>query len=246
MRSIRSDAKSTRAAAQAAGRVPIFEPLESRQLFAVTLPAFTETDLVSDGATPAQHTDPNLVNPWGVAVAKDGAIWVSDADTGVTTLYDQAGNPSPPVVTIPAGSAGGAGATGSPTGAIFNTAGKAFDLPNTATPTKYVFVTEDGTVSVWEPSLGNSAALVADNSGSGAVYKGGAIAGKGRKARLYAANFHAGTVDVFDSTFQPVTLAPGAFTDSSIPRGSRRSTCRTSGTSSTSPTRCRTPTRTTT
>jgi len=34
-------------------RAPIFEPLESRQLFAVTLPAFTETDLVSDGATPA-------------------------------------------------------------------------------------------------------------------------------------------------------------------------------------------------
>ena len=148
MHSIRSDAKLTRGAAAAAGRVPIFEPLESRQLFAVTLPAFTETDLVSDGATPAQHTDPNLVNPWGVAVAKDGAIWVSDADTGVTTLYDQAGNPSPPVVTIPAGSAGGTAPTGSPTGAIFNTAGKAFDLPNTATPTKYVFVTEDGTVSV--------------------------------------------------------------------------------------------------
>src|SRR5690242_16131433 len=81
--------------------VPIFEPLESRQLFAVTLPAFTETDLVSDGAVPAQHTDANLVNPWGVAITKAGAIWVADNGAGVTTLYDQSGNPSPPVVTIP-------------------------------------------------------------------------------------------------------------------------------------------------
>src|SRR3954467_10714402 len=83
-------------------RAPIFEPLEWRQLLSVTLPAFTETDLVSNGAVAAQHTDPKLVNPWGVAITKSGAIWVADNGTGVTTLYDQNGNPSPPVVTIPA------------------------------------------------------------------------------------------------------------------------------------------------
>ena len=39
--------------------------------------------------------------------------------------------------------------------------------------------------------------------------------------RLYATNFHAGTVDVFDSTFHQVTLASGAFTDPQIPQGIR-------------------------
>src|SRR5262249_32018208 len=37
-------------------------------------------------------------------------------------------------------------------------------------------------------------------------------------ARLYAANFHAGTVDVFDSSFAPVVTA-GGFTDPNIPHG---------------------------
>jgi uncharacterized protein (TIGR03118 family) len=36
---------------------------------------------------------------------------------------------------------------------------------------------------------------------------------------LYAANFRAGTVDVFDTNFDPVTLAPGAFTDPRVPAG---------------------------
>jgi uncharacterized protein (TIGR03118 family) len=210
---------SVPARADRARRVPTIEPLEARQLLSAALPQFNQTNLVSDGATPAQHTDPNLVNPWGVAITNTGAIWVADNGTGVTTLYDQNGNPSPPVVTIPTPAGAAPGSTSSPSGAVFNNAGKAFDLPNTSTPAKYVFVTEDGTVSAWDPSIGNSAALVADNSGSGAVYKGLAIAGKGKKAQLYAANFSAGTVDVFDSNFKPVTLAAGAFTDPSIPAG---------------------------
>src|SRR5216117_3520210 len=38
---------------------------------------------------------------------------------------------------------------------------------------------------------------------------------------LYATNFHAGTVDVFNSTFAQVnsTLPPGAFTDPDLPPG---------------------------
>ncbi|HTK74615.1 MAG TPA: hypothetical protein VL371_05105, partial [Gemmataceae bacterium] len=151
MRLTRLHAKFARPRAVPNG-VPTFEPLESRQLLSTTLPAFTETDLVSDGATPAQHTDPNLVNPWGVAITKSGAIWVADNGPGVTTLYDQSGNPSPPVVTIPTPSGAPAGSTSTPTGAVFNSAGKAFNLPNTTTPAEYVFVTEDGTISGWDPS----------------------------------------------------------------------------------------------
>src|SRR5262249_41773428 len=36
---------------------------------------------------------------------------------------------------------------------------------------------------------------------------------------LYASNFRSGKIDVFDTTFAPVTLPAGAFTDSSLPGG---------------------------
>jgi uncharacterized protein (TIGR03118 family) len=44
------------------------------------------------------------------------------------------------------------------------------------------------------------------------------MARDGRDTFLYAANFHDGTVDVFDSSFQPVHR-PGAFRDPGIPAG---------------------------
>src|SRR4051794_24909844 len=49
-------------------------------------------------------------------------------------------------------------------------------------------------------------------SGDGAVFKGLAIAGP----MLYATDFANACVDVFDSTFAPMST-PGAFTDSHIP-----------------------------
>src|SRR4051794_19010557 len=97
-----SHSMPARARAVPARRAPTIEPLEARRLLSAALPQFNQTNLVSDGATPAQHTDPNLVNPWGIAITKTGAVWVADNGTGVTTLYNQNGNPSPPVVTIPA------------------------------------------------------------------------------------------------------------------------------------------------
>jgi uncharacterized protein (TIGR03118 family) len=57
-----------------------------------------------------------------------------------------------------------------------------------------------------------------DNSTAGAVYKGLALATADSGPRLYAANFNAGTVDVFDTNFAPVMRA-GAFTDPNIPSG---------------------------
>src|SRR5438093_4354466 len=45
------------------------------------------TNLVSDIPGAALHTDPNLVTPWGLTVSSTGNFWVSDADTGVSTIY---------------------------------------------------------------------------------------------------------------------------------------------------------------
>src|SRR4029077_16846497 len=62
---------------------------------------YSWTNFQSDIAGVAQHTDPNLVNPWGMAVSGGGTIWVSDNGTGVSTLYDQQGTAQSLIVTIP-------------------------------------------------------------------------------------------------------------------------------------------------
>ena len=79
----------------------------------------------------------------------------------------------------------------------------------------FIFATEDGTITGWQPALGTNAAVRVDLSASAAVYKGLAIAGN----RIYATNFGNGTVDIFDSTnYAPVNIA-GAFTDPTLPSG---------------------------
>jgi uncharacterized protein (TIGR03437 family) len=79
-------------------------------------------------------------------------------------------------------------------------------------------VTEGGTLSAWANAVDPAhAVLVLDNSSS-AVYKGLALVTT-PAPQLYAANFRAGTIDVFDASFKHVTLATGAFTDPAIPAG---------------------------
>ena len=63
---------------------------------------YSWTNFQSDIAGVAQHTDSNLVNPWGMAVSSpNGTIWVSDNGTGVSTLYGEDGTARSLVVTIP-------------------------------------------------------------------------------------------------------------------------------------------------
>src|SRR5437588_8995662 len=50
---------------------------------------YSSTNFQSDIPGVAQHTDPNLINPWGMAAGATGTIWVSDNGTGVSTLYNQ-------------------------------------------------------------------------------------------------------------------------------------------------------------
>jgi hypothetical protein len=39
---------------------------------------FSVTNLVSDGAVPAKIVDPNLINPWGIAMSPTSPFWISD------------------------------------------------------------------------------------------------------------------------------------------------------------------------
>ena len=166
---------------------------------------YKQHNLVSDGAVSADLTDPDLVNAWGLVASATSPWWVADNGTGKSTLYNgNTGAKLGLVVSVP----------GAPTGIVFNgTSGFVIPLHGTA---RFIFASEDGTISAW--SGGTQAFVVADNSASGAVYKGLAIGRVGTDSFIYASNFHAGTVDVFDSTFASVTV-PGAFHDPTIPAG---------------------------
>src|SRR5213594_2057345 len=128
--------------------------------------------------------------------------------------------PVPPLKTTPVGAPGTltVSVPGAPTGVVFN-GGTGFAVSNgTATaPARFIFATEEGTILGWSPAVALTQAVVAvDNSAGGAVYKGLAIASTAAGDRLYAANFHAGTVDVFDAGFHPVSAG---FSDVALPSG---------------------------
>ena len=81
---------------------------------------------------------------------------------------------------------------------------------------KFIFVKEDGIVSAWTPGM-PAATTVADRSAVNAVYKGLAIATVGGSNFIYACNFHAGTIDVFEASFN--YLPAKKLVDPSIPAG---------------------------
>jgi len=178
------------------------------------------TKLVSDQPGLAQFTDPNLVNPWGLTSSSTSPWWVSDNGTGVSTLYNGAGvkqsltvtvAPLPsPTPTVPA----------TPTGVVFNGSADFQLVANTpTTAARFIFVTEDGTISGWNPSVNPTNSILKVNNHGSAVYKGATIAQAGGANFLYVANFFTGTVDVFNKNYVQQTLAAGAFTDPNLPAG---------------------------
>jgi uncharacterized protein (TIGR03118 family) len=181
---------------------------------------FTQANLVSDIPGLALHTDPDLVNPWGISHSASSPFWVSDNGTGLSTLYNGAGTKQALVVTIPPPAGSPPGTTATPTGQVFNgTADFAVTNGSVSGPSRFIFATEDGTISGWNPAVDPTHAILAvDNSGPGAIYKGLAIGANASGNFLYAANFHAGTIDVFDKDFHQVQLA-GSFTDPNLNRG---------------------------
>jgi len=172
---------------------------------------FIVQKLISDIPGNGSVVDPNLVNPWGLAFSPTGPFWVADNHSGLSTVYNTTGGVQTLVVAIPAPP--GATSPAAPTGILFNSTTN-FALPEG--PARFIFVTEDGTISAW--ASGSNAVLKADNFASGAVYKGAALGVQGSSNLLYAANFHAGTIDVFDGNFAPVNLT-NAFKDPLIPNG---------------------------
>ena len=181
---------------------------------------FDWTNLQSDVAGVADRTDANLVNPWGIAIApgKGNPFWISNNNSGTSTLYNLDGSPVPLVVTIPTTSAD-TGGIAAPTGIVFNGSATDFILTEDGKAAAFIFDGEDGSITAWNGNLNpiTKAVIKVNNSSpdptKSSVYKGLALAKRASGGlTLYATNFHNGTVDVYDNTFKKETIS-GTFTD---------------------------------
>jgi uncharacterized protein (TIGR03118 family) len=183
---------------------------------------YTQTNLVSDNntAAPAAFNDPNLLNPWGVAFFPGGPFWVSDNGAGVSTLYDGTGVKQALTVTIPAGADSSAGAPG-PSGMVWNGNPMAFTVGTPAVAALFIWATEDGTIAAWQPALGTTAQIVVPNSNftTGPVYKGLAIGNNSSGLFLFATDFRAAKIAVWDTTFAFNAALSAKFLDDQIPAG---------------------------
>lgn len=173
-------------------------------------------DVVADRPGVARTTDPDLVEPWGI-VPRDGRVRVANHGTGTSTVYHAGGRRIDATITIPA--ARDTTGHGVPTGFTFNGSCN-FMLTDPASgrvaPARFLFATEDGTIAGFSWEFRDTEAIVAvDSSAAGAVYTGLTHARTPAGQRLYAANFAAGRVEVFDEAFRMVT----SFTDPALPAG---------------------------
>jgi uncharacterized protein (TIGR03118 family) len=180
--------------------------------------AYRQTNLVSDLPGLAELTDSDLVNPWGLAAGPTTPAWVADNGTNKATIYRGFVNGSPIqkaglVVNIPGGA---------PTGQVFNgTPGFVVSSGTASGPAVFLFNSEGGQVTGWNPGVPPPPPSTQAQVGASvpdAIYKGLAIASAGDGTFLYAADFHNGRIDVFDSSFTLVHLS-GSFSDDEIPAG---------------------------
>jgi uncharacterized protein (TIGR03118 family) len=165
--------------------------LLSSTAYSANVTGYAETVLVTNA------TDPDLVNPWGISSSATSPFWVSDNGTGKATLYNTIGTKQGLVVSMPAGSF-------DVTGQVFNSVAANFHADN------FVFATENGTITGWRGALGTTAETLF--SVAGASYKGLAIIPA--SGNLYAANFAAGTIDVFNSAG-----FANSYSDTTVPAG---------------------------
>ncbi len=182
---------------------------------------YAVTNLVSNQTDMATTQDTNLVNAWGMSRSSGSPWWISDNGTGLSTLYDGSGDIQGLVVTIPSGDTTQS-ATGTPTGTIYNGSSVDFLLAP-GKPAVFLFATEDGTISGWNPGVNATSAMIEVNEHSRSVFKGLAVAqvtnGANSTTYLYVADFRRGQVRVYDTSFNHVPLFDHLFNDFAIPDG---------------------------
>jgi uncharacterized protein (TIGR03118 family) len=220
LRALRRFCKRSSARRKASSFRPALEILEDRL---VPSGDFVQTNLVSNVPGMAGTTDPNLVNPWGLAAGPGGPWWVANEGSGTSTLYNGQGQPQPAatplIVTIPTNPGGSFLPHGSPTGIVFNSSGAGFGVSEDGKSgsSVFLFASLDGTISGWNPNVDHTHAIV-EATQPGAVFTGLAI---GKDAAgdtlIYAADNKNGVIDVYDQNFKLVAALPGNFSDPNLP-----------------------------
>ncbi|HZW31873.1 MAG TPA: TIGR03118 family protein [Isosphaeraceae bacterium] len=197
--------------------------------------AYLQTNLVTNdqSVAPAQQTDPNLINPWGVSFSTTSPIWVSNQGgtgplgAGSTSLFTLHGNTSSPTVaTFGVPNLGGAAPSDNngPTGQVstaapgITTSSTDFNFTAGGSTGKaaFIFANLDGSISAWKGGL--SAAVIQPSATvAGASFTGLAIGNTSTgAAQIYAADQNSTNVYIFNSQWQKIgTLAA----DSTLPAG---------------------------
>jgi len=174
---------------------------------------FSQVNLVSN--TPKYnpvHWDSTLKNAWGLAWAPSGIPWVNANGQGISEVYTSEGAaiPARPAVNIPTPT----DTTGGPVTGIVFAGGKGFRLSNGGTA-NFIFVGEDGILSGWNGAAGNNAIRMRDLS-STSSFKGLAIGSWGTNNYIYATDFKANRIVVWDTGFAKVSMP---FMDPNLPAG---------------------------
>ncbi|MER5917892.1 TIGR03118 family protein [Streptomyces sp. NPDC001982] len=183
--------------------------------------SFNQINMVSDVPGMAPLTDPDAVNPWGLALSPTSPLWVSNAGTSTSTVYGSPAGATTATkssvrVTVP-----GTPPASLPSGQVANT-GQGFVLSNgTKSGTaRFIFSTLGGDIDAWSPQVDSAQGPVeVKASVPGASYTGLALATATNGDQLYAADFAHGRIDVFDSAFKQVALKDWQFKDADLPEG---------------------------
>ena len=172
---------------------PIVSPFGPRR--AVT--TWKVNYLVSNQMNAAATFDPDLINPWGIAVYNN-QLWVANNTSDGFTNYDLFGNKILGTIGI----RDAAHNSSFPTGIAIN-CGMGFLVSNgvISKPALLLTVTEHGTVHGYNPLVdaqNSSPILNMQLTGIVYVFRGIALANN----TLYIANFFQGIIDVFDSSYE--------------------------------------------
>jgi len=181
------------------------------------------TNLDSNQVGKAFNIDPLIVNAWGLVHGPGSPWWISDENSGWSTLYDATGGIKGLKVVIPTTGNGpdvttGANGPGSPTGIVYNATsatGGSDEFQVQGWSSVFLFATTDGTISGWAPSSNFNEAIIGVDTKKKSSYTGLAITNKPSGNFLYAADIANNAVDIYDASFKLVT----SFTDPALPTG---------------------------
>ncbi|AKI80384.1 NHL repeat-containing protein [Niemeyer virus] len=192
----------------ACGIQPLINPFGPRR--AVT--TWKINYLVSNRTNQAAHTDPDLINPWGIAIFGN-QLWIANGQTDTITNYDLFGNKLLGSITV----RNTAQNSSYPTGIAINCTGN-FATTNGTLTKSGLFLTcsEHGTVHSYNPQVDPLVSFLVLNeqlTGEIHVFRGLAVAGD----VLYLADFFQSKIMVFDSNYNRLLGFPFVDGDTSDP-----------------------------